>query len=67
MKLTEEERLQDLMSYGLSDHYAKFLTSLELSAAGGEEDRMNDVVEKLTGRRPKHFGTFAQENMAVWQ
>ncbi|MCJ1251585.1 hypothetical protein MMC30_008820 [Trapelia coarctata] len=67
VKLTEEQRYQGLVSAGLSDYYAKFLTSLEVSALNGAEDRMNDVVEKVTGRPPRSFDGFAQENKAVWQ
>ena len=55
------------MNYGVPEHYAKFLTALEVSAAGGSEDKMNDVVEKVTGRAPKNFDSFAQENKTVWQ
>jgi len=67
VKLTEEQRYQGLLSAGLPDHFARFMTNLEVLAKGGEEDRMNDAVEKVTGRPPKSFDTFAQENKAVWQ
>lgn len=33
--------------------------------AGGGEIRVNDVVEEVTGRPPKNFDTFVQENKAV--
>lgn len=66
VKLNEEQKFQSLVKVGVPEHFAKFLTYLEVSAAGGEEDRMNDAVEQVTGRPPKTFDTFAQENKAVW-
>lgn len=67
VKLTEEQKFQSLVKVGLPDHFGKFLTHLEVSAAGGEEETMNDTVEQMTGRPPKTFDTFAEENRAVWQ
>lgn len=67
VKLSEEERTKKLMSFGLPEDYAKFLTYLEVTSARGSEDMMNDAVEKVTGRRPQTFDAFANENMAVWQ
>jgi hypothetical protein len=67
VKLTEEQKFQSLVKVGLPEHFAKFLAHLEVSAAGGEEQRMNDTVDQVTGRPPKTFDTFAQENKAVWQ
>lgn len=55
------------MSYGLPEHYAKLLTSLEVSAADGVEDRINDAVERVTGRPPQKFDAFAQEHKTAWQ
>lgn len=67
VRLTEEQKVQDFVSHGVPDHYAKFLTSLEVSAADGGQEITNDVVEKVTGRRPKNFDTFTQEKKAAWQ
>lgn len=67
VKLTEEQRLQGLVGAGLPEHYAKFYVWLEVRTAKGGEERMNDVVKQLTGRPPKDFDTFAQENKAAWQ
>lgn len=67
VKLTEEQRTQQLIGDGLPEHYAKFLTFLEVSAAQGAEDRMDDAVERVTGRPPQNFDAFAQQHMAAWQ
>lgn len=67
IKLSDDQRTQQLMSFGLPEHYAKFLTFLEVSSANGAEDRMNDAVERVCGRPPQTFDAFAQQNKAVWQ
>lgn len=67
VKLTEEQRTQKFLKFGMPEHYANFLTFLEASAARGEEERMNDAVERVTGRPPQKFDSFVQQNKAVWQ
>lgn len=66
VRLGAEEKTKLLMGFGLADHYAKFLTFLETSAATGVEERMNDAVEKVTGKPPQSFEDFAEQNKAVW-
>lgn len=66
-KLTEEQRTQRFLGYGLTEHSAKFLTFLEVSAAKGVEERMNDAVEKVTGQPPQSFDDFAQQKKSAWQ
>lgn len=67
VKVTGEQRYEGFKSYGLSDHYAKMLVDLEKAAANGTEDKLNDVVERVTGRPAQTFDAFAQEHKAVWQ
>jgi len=67
VKLTAEERSQQLVGFGLPEHYAKFLTWLETSTANGDEERMNDAVKRVTGRLPQSFDAFAQQNKSAWQ
>lgn len=66
VNLTGEQRIQRLMSVGLPEHYAKFLTFLEVSAGNGDENRMNDAAERVTGRPPQTFDEFAQQCKA-WE
>ena len=42
------------------------MAMLESLTADKREERMNDVVEKVTGRPPKTFDAFVQENKSVW-
>ena len=67
IKLSEEEQIQRMIKSVMPEHYAKFLTSLEVRSANGREETMNDDVEKVTGRPPQKFDALVQENKAVWQ
>ncbi|OJD29741.1 agroclavine dehydrogenase [Diplodia corticola] len=66
MKQSGEERKKALQGYGLPDHYADFLTELELTAARGGEAYEGNEVEKVTGRPPQTFDEFARKNKAKW-
>lgn len=66
VKLSGEERYQGLVNAGVSEYYAGFLTKLEVAASTGFETRENDEVEKVTGRPPRCFDLFAQENRSAW-
>ncbi|OJJ79564.1 uncharacterized protein ASPGLDRAFT_180863 [Aspergillus glaucus CBS 516.65] len=66
VSLSGEDRYQGLVSVGVSEYYARFLTNLEMAAATGFETHLNEEVEKVTGRPPKSFDVFAQENRAYW-
>ncbi len=67
VKRSEQERVKQFMSLHMPEQFAKFLTSLEVSSAHGAEDRMNDVVEKVTGRPPQKFDAWVEENKFAWQ
>ncbi|OSX68124.1 hypothetical protein POSPLADRAFT_1043265 [Postia placenta MAD-698-R-SB12] len=67
VNLIGEQRIQRLMRVGLPKHYAKFITSLEVSAGNGDENKMNDAVERVTGRPPRTFDALAQQCKAVWE
>ncbi|KAF9813954.1 hypothetical protein IEO21_05390 [Rhodonia placenta] len=67
VNLTDEHRAQRLMSVGVPEYFAKRLASLEVSAANGSENRMNDVVERVTGRPPQTFDEFAQQCKSAWE
>lgn len=66
VKLSGESRYQGLVSAGVSEYYAAFLTKLEVAASTGFETRENDEVEKVTGRPPRSFDLFAQQNRSAW-
>ncbi|KAJ5822784.1 hypothetical protein N7447_005124 [Penicillium robsamsonii] len=67
VKLSGDQRYEALVSFGVSDYYARLLASLETAASTGIETRMNDDVEKVTGRAPRTLDLFAHENAEVWK
>ena len=46
--------------------YANMLSSMDLMIASGAEARLNDVVEQITGKKPRKFRDFAEDNKACW-
>ena len=57
VKLSEEEELQRFLGIGIPEHIAKLLTRIEIASTNGKEERLNDAVEKVTGRPPQTFDT----------
>ncbi|KAF2145480.1 uncharacterized protein K452DRAFT_283834 [Aplosporella prunicola CBS 121167] len=66
VKLSPEERKQQLMGFGLEEHFARFLTDLEADAAKGVEAREGDAVLRVTGKKPVTFDEFAEEVREAW-
>ena len=66
MKLDEESRWKSLVQAGVSEYFSRFLARLEVSAAQGQEQALNDTVLKVTGHPPKRFLAFAEENRDIW-
>ncbi|KAJ6558113.1 hypothetical protein B0H19DRAFT_1149970 [Mycena capillaripes] len=67
VRLTEEETLKRYQSLGMSEADAKFMTWLETNTAAGAEERMDDAVERITGRLPMTFDTWAEANKKCWE
>ena len=67
VKLSQEDRKQNLLSEGQPEDIAFLLAWVETQAAAGLEERLDDSVEKVTGRPPKSFDTFVKQNRATWQ
>lgn len=51
---------------GLPDEYAKGLAALDVMINRGGEERTNDVVLKVTGKKPRTFREFVEENKQAW-
>lgn len=64
VKRSEQERVQQLISMSKPEQLAKLIAFLEISSAKGAEERMNHVVEKVTGRSPQNFDAWVEENKA---
>ena len=67
VKLSEEEQVRRLLDVGMPEHFAKFVTSLEVKSSKGMEERTSDAVEKVTGRPPQTFDAWVQYNKTAWQ
>lgn len=66
LKLTGEERRKGLKEHGMAEHFADFVTELELMTSRGEEEFEGNDVEKVTGKPPQSFDEFARRNRAAW-
>lgn len=56
------------MAKFIPEDYAKMLAELETWIKKGGEEKLNDVVLKVTGREPKGLEEFVDENVrkGVW-
>jgi festuclavine dehydrogenase len=61
VKITEKEWASNMKSYGVPDDYANLLASLETFVSEGKEARLNDCVERLTGKKPGTLEDFVDE------
>lgn len=67
INLTVDELVErHVQNAGLSKEYAQVLAAMDIPIRNGSEERLNDVVLKITGRKPKTFREFALENKSVW-
>lgn len=66
MNWTEDQVRERYVSIGLNEGYAKILAGLDTSIKEGIEEKHNDIVEKVTGRKPKTFKVFVEEKKLVW-
>lgn len=64
---SEEQIYKRFVSRGMDERYAKILSSMDTRIAQGAEEIQNDVVEKVTGRKPMTFRRFAEVKKGVWQ
>jgi len=55
------------MKLGYLESAAKFMNYIEFQTASGGEERMNDVVERLTGRPSQKLDDWVDENKSAWQ
>lgn len=51
---------------GLPEDYAKGLAGMDLMIRHGGEEKTNDVVLSVTGKSPRTFREFVEENKKVW-
>jgi festuclavine dehydrogenase len=66
VKLSPEQRIQGMMSAGLPEAMAKFLTGLEKMAAEGGETWQGNDIELVTGKKAISFDEFVVANRQAW-
>ncbi|KUI70910.1 Agroclavine dehydrogenase [Cytospora mali] len=65
--VTAEELANNyIKTMGLSEVHANFLGTMDVMIKNGLENRLNDVVLSVTGKKPKTFREFAQEHRDAW-
>ena len=65
--LTEEELARNFEKGGIPKEFASLLASLDSAIANGAEARLTTEVERITGRPPISFQTFAQNARSAWR
>jgi hypothetical protein len=67
VKITEEELAAGMATF-MPKEYATLLAQLDTAIKSGAEDRVNDTVEKITGRKPVTFEAYVKKcvESGVW-
>jgi festuclavine dehydrogenase len=64
VNITEEEAAFAMtVAWGLPDNYARILAQLDTAIRNKEEERINDIVLRVTGREPKTFEEFVNASV----
>ncbi|KAG9234145.1 fungal-specific transcription factor domain-containing protein [Amylocarpus encephaloides] len=68
IKISEQDLANGMKSAGMPVDYADMLAQLDTFIKEGKEERMNDCVERITGRKPRKLEEFVQEAVegGVW-
>ena len=61
LKVSVEASVANMVKTGIPESYAWLLAGLDGRVSRGEEAQVSDVVEHLTGRRPRSFEAFLRE------
>ncbi|RYP57941.1 hypothetical protein DL769_009188 [Monosporascus sp. CRB-8-3] len=65
--ISEAELARRHQGFGLPAQYAAILAAMDTAIKNGSEDRLSDVVLRVTGRTPRRFRDFVEENKDVWK
>lgn len=64
--ISSSEMRENLLSAGLPTPYTEFLLMILDFFRQGYAERTTDVVEKITGRKPRSFENYAQDYKHTW-
>ncbi|CAM3569519.1 NmrA family NAD(P)-binding protein [Corallococcus sp. ZKHCc1 1396] len=65
--LGPEEARRHMQDAGMPETYARLLVGLDALIREGAEDRVTDTVQRITGRPPRDFESFARAHASVWR
>jgi uncharacterized protein YbjT (DUF2867 family) len=57
------EQMRDRLTAEVPVEFAALLAGMDRAIAGGAEDRVTDIVQRLTGRPPQTFRAFLEREM----
>lgn len=50
----------------MPEEYARVLAGMDTAIKNGSEDRINEVIRRVTGREPRRFADFVEANKEGW-
>lgn len=67
-KVTENELAQGMKGAGIPEEYAGMLAAMDTAISAGKEERMNNLVGEITGKKPKTLVEYVDEciERGVW-
>lgn len=65
-QVSQEELAHWLTSRGVPEETSNMLAAMDIAIKNGMEDRLNDTVEKVTGKKPMTFREFAEKYRDVF-
>lgn len=66
VKLSHGQFRQLLIANGVSKEMAEYLADLDVAVANGHGAEPTNVVQRVTGERPRTFREFAMNNKSLW-
>lgn len=66
VSLSEDELRKKLLAENFTEDMAEYMAKLDVRVAGGLGWEPTDTVKKVTGREPRTFKAFVEENKQIW-
>jgi festuclavine dehydrogenase len=55
-----------LKGFGMPEDYSRMMSAMDTAIKHGAEERTNDAVLALTGKKPRAFREWAEASKGVW-
>ena len=66
VSLSEDELRKKLLAEDFTEDMAEYMAKLDVRVAAGLGWEPTDAVKKVTGREPRTFRNFVEENKQIW-